>query len=253
MVNRKRRRFIIALMSVAVLLLVYLVTVVILPSSRKKSNGNNDKQHLSDDYGNDELVTMSVNLSNCCVVVDGGHGGADPGKVGLDGVLEKDVNLAIAMKLKKQLEDSQIKVVMTRESDDALCLDEDKNKKKADLNNRCDIINNSGADMVICIHQNSYPSPKVSGAQVFYYKKSEEGKKIATFVQKAIKENLGSDRQIKSDVSYYMLLHNDVPTIIVECGFLSNADEAKKLATEEYQEEVAKTLKLGIVDYLMNK
>ena len=127
----------------------------------------------------------------------------------------------------------------------------DKSKKKADLERRCDIINSSGADMVISIHQNSYVTPKAEGAQVFYYKKSEESKRIAQIMQGILGEKLGTTRQIKSDVNYYILLHSKLPTIISECGFLSNPEEEQRLCTEEYQEKVADALYCGIIEYLM--
>ena len=122
---------------------------------------------------------------------------------------------------------------------------------KADLDRRCDIINSSGADMVISIHQNSYVTPKAEGAQVFYYKKSDESKKIAQIMQNVLGEKLGSTRQIKSDVNYYILLHSQLPTIISECGFLSNPEEEQRLCTEEYQERIADALYCGIIEYLM--
>mgnify|MGYP002948882605 FL=1 len=126
-----------------------------------------------------------------------------------------------------------------------------RDRKKADLERRCDIINSSGADMVISIHQNSYVTPKAEGAQVFYYKKSEESKRIAQIMQGILGEKLGTTRQIKSDVNYYILLHSKLPTIISECGFLSNPEEEQRLCTEEYQEKVADALYCGIIEYLM--
>ena len=179
------------------------------------------------------------------------HGGADPGKVGVAGTNEKEINLAIAKKLQERLEDAQINVIMTRDTDNDLSVESDKSKKKADLERRCDIINNSGADMVISIHQNSYVTPKAEGAQVFYYKKSEESKRIAQIMQGILGEKLGTTRQIKSDVNYYILLHSKLPTIISECGFLSNPEEEQRLCTEEYQEKVADSLYCGIIEYLM--
>lgn len=140
---------------------------------------------------------------------------------------------------------------MTRDTDNDLSEESDKSKKKADLERRCDIINSSGADMVISIHQNSYVTPKAEGAQVFYYKKSEESKRIAQIMQGILGEKLGTTRQIKSDVNYYILLHSKLPTIISECGFLSNPEEEQRLCTEEYQEKVADALYCGIIEYLM--
>ena len=250
------RKLLLPFMSIILLVAVYMTANVLLPLKAGQNSGGDgddvqERQHLSDDAGDGEAVEMNIDFSEKCIVVDSGHGGADPGKVGVAGTNEKDINLAIAKKLKERLEDVQINVIMTRDSDDDLSEESDKSKKKADLDRRCDIINSSGADMVISIHQNSYVTQKAEGAQVFYYKKSEESKKIAQIMQNVLSEKLGTTRQIKSDVSYYILLHSDVPTVISECGFLSNPEEEQKLCTEEYQEKVADALYCGIIEYLM--
>ena len=106
------------------------------------------------------------------VVVDAGHGGTDPGKVGVDGSLEKDINLAVAERLKTYLEQDDVKVIMTRETDTGLYSETDSRKKMADMKKRCEIIEESGADLVVSIHQNSYHEESVSGGQVFYYRDS---------------------------------------------------------------------------------
>lgn len=109
------------------------------------------------------------------VVIDAGHGGTDPGKVGVDGSLEKDINLAVAKRLKTYLEQDDIRVIMTRETDTGLYSDTDSRKKMADMKKRCEIIEESGADLVVSIHQNSYHEESVSGGQVFYYRDSAKG------------------------------------------------------------------------------
>ena len=117
------------------------------------------------------------------VVIDAGHGGTDPGKVGVDGSLEKDINLAVAKRLKTYLEQDDIRVIMTRETDTGLYSDTDSRKKMADMKKRCEIIEESGADLVVSIHQNSYHEESVSGGQVFYYRDSAKGKALAEKVQ----------------------------------------------------------------------
>ena len=242
------RTLLLPFMSIILLVAVYMTANVLLPlkasgKGSKESEDVQERQHLSDDAGDGEVVEMNINFSEKCIVIDSGHGGADPGKVGVAGTNEK--------KLQERLEDAQINVIMTRDTDDDLSVESDKSKKKADLERRCDIINSSGADMVISIHQNSYVTPKAEGAQVFYYKKSEESKRIAQIMQGILGEKLGTTRQIKSDVNYYILLHSKLPTIISECGFLSNPEEEQRLCTEEYQEKVADALYCGIIEYLM--
>ena len=186
------------------------------------------------------------------VVIDAGHGGNDPGKVGVDGSLEKDINLQIAMRLKAYLEQSDVDVVMTREEDIGLYSEEDSNKKMADMRERCRIIEESGAELVVSIHQNSYHEEYVSGGQVFYYEGSEKGKRLAEILQERFTYVLGEGnrRKAKANGNYYLLLHVTCPIVIAECGFLSNWNEAAMLQREDYQDRVAWTLHMGILEYL---
>lgn len=186
------------------------------------------------------------------IVIDPGHGGRDPGKVGVNGALEKDVNLAIALKLKDLLEQNDINVIMTRTEDIGLYSETDSNKKRVDLNKRVEIINNSDAAFAISIHQNSFSQENVKGAQVFYHIQSEEGRVLAGILQEQIKETIndGNHRKAKSNTNYYMLKHTLCPLVIVECGYLSNWTEAKLLVDEDYQEKMAWAIHLGILKYL---
>ena len=120
------------------------------------------------------------------VVIDSGHGGNDPGKIGVDESLEKDINLSIAKKLKGYLESSDVKVVMTREEDKGLYRESDKKKKMADMKKRCEIIADARPDAVVSIHQNSYHQENVSGGQGFYYRNSVVGKRLAELLQERI-------------------------------------------------------------------
>lgn len=186
------------------------------------------------------------------IVVDPGHGGRDPGKVGVNGALEKDINLSISMKLRTILEDNGFKVIMTREEDIGLYEESDSNKKRTDLNNRIHIINESNPVIAISIHQNSFTQENVKGAQVFYHQESPEGRRLAEILQIQIKEALGDDnhRKAKSNTSYYMLRKTECPLVIVECGYLSNYNEASLLVNEEYQEKLAQGINLGIIEFL---
>ena len=118
------------------------------------------------------------------VVIDAGHGGNDPGKVGINGQLEKDINLKIVQRLKEYLEAADVKVVLTRDSDQGLYNSGDSHKKMADMRRRCEVIDEANPDLVVSIHQNSYHEEYVSGGQVFYYKTSEKGKYLAELLQK---------------------------------------------------------------------
>lgn len=189
------------------------------------------------------------------VVLDAGHGGSDPGKIGINEAMEKDVNLQIVLRLKRYLEEAGVRVVLTRTGDEGLYDAEEPNKKVQDMKRRIEIIEGSGADMAVSIHQNSYPEEAIHGAQVFYYETSREGKQIAENIQDALRELLdpNNKRQVKANTSYYLLKKTTVPLVIAECGFLSNREEADKLCCEEYQEQLAKAVSLGILEYLEEK
>lgn len=180
------------------------------------------------------------------------HGGNDPGKIGVDGSLEKDINLKIAQRVKQYLEASDVSVVLTREDDAGLYTEKDNRKKMADMNKRCQIINETNPALTVSIHQNSYHQEAISGGQVFYYKKSEKGKKLAEILQQRFDFVLGekNTRLAKPNDNYFLLLHVKTPIVIVECGFLSNWKESSLLNSEEYQDRVAWTIHMGIMEYL---
>ena len=186
------------------------------------------------------------------VVVDAGHGGRDPSKVGVDGCLEKDLNLEIAKKVQAILEQQDIKVIMIRDTDKGLYEEQTSNKKVQDMKNRCALINETEPDCVVSIHQNSYHEEYVSGAQVFYYSSSAEGKALAEALQSELVSYADPEnhRQAKANDSYYLLKKTEAPIAIVECGFLSNWEEAAKLQDDGYQSRVAWAVSMGILTYL---
>lgn len=198
------------------------------------------------------VMSEKVKEEMPCIVVDAGHGGFDSGKVGVNGELEKDINLQIALKLKTVLEQENFRVVLTRDSDQGLYEEKAKNKKVQDLQNRCNMINESQPILAVSIHQNSYTSPEISGAQVFYYSDSLEGKKLAEILQQSLIEQMDpqNHRAAKENNTYYLLKNTKPPIVIVECGFLSNPVEASKLTNEGYQLKLAETIKNGILKYL---
>lgn len=181
------------------------------------------------------------------VVLDAGHGSSDSGKVGINGVLEKDINLSISKKIKKYLEEKGIRVVMTRDKDESLAEGENGNRKVQDMKARVKRINDTKPDLAVSIHQNSYHEESIHGAQVFYYEHSESGEKDARILQEALLAvDPDNTRQVKANTTYYLLKRTEVPILIVECGFLSNQEEAEKLASEDYQKEIAKAIANGI-------
>ena len=181
------------------------------------------------------------------VLLDAGHGADDSGKVGINQVLAKYV--------KEFLEKEGINVVMTREDDSPLYQSSDRNKKLADMKKRIQIMVDCDADIAVSIHQNSYTQESVKGPQVFYYKDSAEGKKLAASIQEAFDLVIGDEntRTIKPNGEYYLLVHSPMPLVICECGFLSNWEEAKLLATPAYQKSIAKAIGQGILEYLANE
>lgn len=187
-----------------------------------------------------------------CVVIDAGHGGDDPGKIGINGALEKDVNLSIVEKLKKYLEADGIRVVLTRETGDGLYDETASNKKVQDMKRRIEKIEETDPVLTVSVHQNSYPEEYVHGAQVFYYNGSSEGEKLAALLQNQLKKELDEEnhRQIKPNDSYYLLKKTKGTIVIVECGFLSNAEEAEKLCKDSYQDRVAWAIHKGILQYI---
>ena len=209
----------------------------------------------SKDY-NERMESASVQVSGegCLktVVIDAGHGGFDPGKVGTAGTLEKDINLAIAQELKELLELNGLRVVMTRETDNGLYEDSDQNKKSADMRARVQLLQDTAPVVAISIHQNSFTDPASRGAQVFYYEGSEKGKRGAEILQYVLKRELadGNRRVQKANTSYYMLKKSPCPLVIVECGFLSNPEEEKLLQNPDYQRKLAWAIHLGVMEWL---
>lgn len=186
------------------------------------------------------------------IVIDSGHGGIDPGVVGIDGLEEKGINLKIAGYLGGYLEKEGFRVVFTREDDRGLYEEDSPNKKNQDLKNRCALIRETAPVLTISIHQNSYQDQSVCGPQVFYYTGSEKGKELAECIQETLNEGLEIQRprKAKSNGSYYLLKKSEGIVNIVETGFLTNPREAELLQTEEYQKKCARAISSGILKFL---
>ena len=167
-----------------------------------------------------DYIASSNTVGNKIVVIDAGHGGDDPGKVGVSGELEKDINLQIAAKVQKLLEAEDITVVMTREDEQGLYDDTASNKKRADMEKRVQLINQTNSEVVVSIHQNSFSDATVRGPQVFYHIESEEGQQFARVMQEelwlAAPEH---KRQIKGNNSYYILKYKKYPLLLWSVAF----------------------------------
>ena len=194
----------------------------------------------------DRAVSAAVQRNENLVVVDPGHGGLDPGKVGVNGAEEKDINLKIALNTKSYLEKENVEVFMTRTSDERLS-----DTQVGDLKERVRLMNEKNPVLAVSIHQNSYQDESVRGAQVFYYTDSAQSERAAELIQAAFREaDPGNTKKAKGNSTYYILKKTEVPVVIAECGFLSNREEAVKLADEEYQQEMAEAAAKGVMRYL---
>ena len=193
--------------------------------------------------------SSNVQKAERCIVIDAGHGGDDPGKIGINGALEKDLNLEIARKVESLLRLEGIETVLTRTGSEGLYDAGAENKKVQDMKRRIEKIEEASPMLTVSIHQNSYPEEYVKGAQVFYYKDSKESENAAKLMQESLKQRLDpqNHREAKANASYFLLKKTSSPIIIVECGFLSNQEEAKKLSDSAYQEQVAWAVFMGIM------
>ena len=184
-------------------------------------------------------------LSGKLIVIDVGHGGKDAG-TSYQNVLEKDLNLAIAFKLKDELIKSGSDVIMTREGDYDLASPDASRRKKSDFDNRIKLINDSQADLYISVHINYLDDSSYSGAQVFY--EGDNNKTLATYLQEQL-NMISYPRSIKPMPNIYMYQYLKIPGVLVECGFISNTFERKKLQDESYQQLLATTITKGVINY----
>jgi len=202
----------------------------------------------------DDRITEVIgkNYSPLTIVIDPGHGGEDPGAVA-NGVIEKEVNLKVAIKLKELLSATGYNIVLTRDSDVLLYNEGEENKKKHyDVRNRLKIVENYENSIYVGIHMNKFPIEKYKGLQTFYSENHPLSKSLAFDVQEHTKLLLTDNtRKIRPENnSIYILNRAQVPAVLVECGFLSNYSEAKQLSREPYQEMLAFTIYCGITEFL---
>lgn len=192
------------------------------------------------------------------VIVDAGHGGDDGGAIGIDGTVEKDINLDIALKLEKLLKFYGFDVIMTRTEDIMTCddgLDSLRKRKVSDIHNRFDVLEKNPDAVFISIHQNKFEDNSQHGTQVFYSGNNDESKLLAESIQNSIVSVLQPDnRRVvkKSGSGIYLLYHAKLPAVLVECGFISNPAEVKKLNDENYRMKIAILIADGLIKYLMN-
>lgn len=192
------------------------------------------------------------------IIVDAGHGGDDGGAIGIDGTVEKDINLDIALKLEKILKFYGFNVIMTRTEDVMTCddgLDSLRKRKVSDIHNRFDLMRKNPDAVFISVHQNKFEDTSQHGTQVFYSGNNEKSKVLAEAIQTSITSAVQPEngRVVKkSDSGIYLLYHAEIPAVLVECGFISNPDEVKKLKDESYRMKLAILIADGLLKYLRN-
>ncbi len=198
------------------------------------------------------VASREIRQEDKVILVDPGHGGRDPGMIGIDNLEEKGINLSIAKLVRDNLEKKGFRVVMTRTGDEGLYEEDSANKKAQDMQRRIALIKEKSPVLSVSIHQNSYQDSSVKGPQVFYYESSAEGRELAESIQKKLNEELDvqKPRTAKGNTSYYLLKRSPGVLAIVECGFLTNPEEAAKLKTEEYQKKAAQAVAEGICEYM---
>lgn len=191
------------------------------------------------------IPVIATPVTNRVVIIDAGHGGGDPGAIGITGTLEKDINLNIALKLQQFIEKNGGTVLMTRVDDEMLGT-----TKREDMNIRKKLREENSGDIFVSIHLNSFPKSNCNGAQTFYAD-NEESKVLAEKIQKNMVKFLDEDntRIAKKLSDVYLLKKVNIPSIIVECGFLSNSKEEKLLADEQYQSKIAFAVYSGILEF----
>lgn len=206
-------------------------------------------------------VAVKVNalpITNKTIVIDAGHGLPDEGAVGFNGTTEQEINLKVALKLQQLIEQSGAKVLLTRSDENGIySLDSQsiRSKKVSDIKNRVEIGNNNNADLFISIHLNKYPSSIYRGWQTFYKKDNDDSRMLSQLIQEDLGKNIEftNDRVPLPITGIYIMDHVNIPTVIVECGFLSNPQEAEMLKGESYQNKLAWGIYTGIQDYFSKK
>lgn len=198
------------------------------------------------------IPTISFNKPYT-VVLDAGHGEPDGGAVGINGTIEKDINLKIALKLQEVLESRGVRVLMTRTDDNSICDKSAKTlheKKVSDMHNRLEIINTSGADLFLSIHMNSFSDPKSGGLHVFYSRNHPEAEETAVLIQESIAELTGAKTHtVKAASDTLFLMKNPIPpAILVECGFISNPEEERLLNDDNYQSKIAFSIANAVIN-----
>lgn len=202
------------------------------------------------EFSRTDKKIWSWTLGNRVVVIDAGHGGVDPGAVGKNKVLEKDVTLAVSKRLQALIQQSGAKTIMVREDDRDLGTSQGLLKRKReDLAQRIQLAMDAQAEVYISIHANSFPNEKLNGAQTFYHADSPEGRLLAQSIQQELNSMTNGKRVAKENQDIYVLKKAHQAAVTVELGFLSNSSEEQLLATPEFQQKLAVAIYQGLSVY----
>ena len=241
--NFKKHRFSLSVLAVSILLIasVFVSSLVV-----------------REIFGEEMFIQASTEINNSkIVIVDAGHGGEDGGASGVNGVLEKDLNLQMALEIGARFEEEGYAVVYTR-TDDRLLYREEENvkgiRKISDLKNRCKIAEMYPDSVFVSVHMNSFGDSKYSGLQVYYSTENEESERIARGIQEQVKSDVQNEnnRKAKKGDGIYILENVSNPAVLVECGFLTNSEECKKLSEKEYQKQLSFSIVCGIINNIEN-
>ena len=209
---------------------------------------------------NQKIIDVNATpITNKIVILDAGHGLPDQGATGYFSTTEQAINLSITFKLQKLIEQSGAKVILTRSDEDGIYSLDNKsirNKKVSDIKNRVKIGNGSSADILISLHLNKFPPSEIyKGWQTFYQKSNVNSKDLSEIIQSNINKNISiSNNRIPHSISdVYIMDKVEIPSVIIECGFLSNQEETKLLKTEDYQNKLAWGIFIGIQEYFEKK
>lgn len=199
-------------------------------------------------------VSPAFNSSVLTVLLDAGHGDPDGGTTGAIGTVEKDINLAIVKKLQEVFEGKGIRVLLTRDGDSGLQdagADTIRKMKVSDMHKRLDLMKKSNADLFLSIHMNSFPNQKVNGLRVFFAKNHSETEELANSIQDKIGSVTGAATYAvkAADEKLFLMKNPPLPAVLVECGFLTNPEEEKKLNDEEYQAKIAWAIASAVEEY----
>lgn len=236
--HRKKIRLIVFLLFISVSVLLIVLSVINLTVKKNKTN---------------VLETSAIPEDSPVFIIDAGHGGFDGGAVASDGTNEKELNLSVALKLGNILSLSGCNVIYTRTEDKSTDSDGEtlREKKISDINNRMKLTEKYENGKLLSIHMNKFTSSAVHGAQVFYSAQFEESKRMATDIQQSIALSIQTDnkRSVKpAEKNIFILYYAKIPSVIVECGFLSNPSELENLKSEEYQEKLAFAIASAVCD-----